>query len=86
MQVTIANGVLTTEHAASSYGQPVFVANGVAHGQMDMVDLGSDALDFLRYQPAAKHVESTYFLRPSSFTMDEYNLIAKFCGLSAAHE
>jgi len=84
MQVIIAYGVLTTDHAASSYGQPVFIAGGIAHGQADIVDLGEDAIDFLRYQPAAKLVESAYFLRPEDFSGAEYALIAKFCGLNAA--
>lgn len=32
--------VITTEHAASSYGQPVVVINGTAYGAGDLLGLG----------------------------------------------
>ena len=38
--IALVYGVLTNEHAASSYGQPVMLYEGVAHGADDMVDLG----------------------------------------------
>lgn len=84
--LNIADGVLTNEHAACSYRQPVFIFNGIAHGQSDHVDLGEECLDFLRFQPAANHVELHYRLSlgghdPRKYTNDEYALISKFCGL-----
>lgn len=36
----VANGELTTEHAASSYGLPVFVVRGEAYGPADIYMLG----------------------------------------------
>ena len=45
MEVTLDGiGRLTTEHAASSYGQPVLVIGGeadVAHGPGDYIDVGA---------------------------------------------
>jgi hypothetical protein len=38
-------GTLTTEHAASSYGQPVLVRDGIAYGASDMID-GMCARDY----------------------------------------
>lgn len=35
---TLGAGVLTTDHARSSYGDPVFVAGGVAYGPGDLPD------------------------------------------------
>jgi hypothetical protein len=39
------NVVLTTDHAASSYGQPVLVWDGVAYGPDDVIDYGDVAQD-----------------------------------------
>ncbi len=35
-----AEGILTTDHALSSYGQPVLVVDGSAYGSGDVVGLG----------------------------------------------
>jgi len=32
--------VLTDEHASSSYGHPVLISNGTAHGPLDLIDNG----------------------------------------------
>jgi hypothetical protein len=85
----IAGGELTTENALSSYGQPVFVFEGVAYGMADGIDLGEQALDFLRYPTAMDHV-STYHLcntaECAQLPIDQYNMLAKFIGLPLAHD
>jgi hypothetical protein len=83
----LAAGTLTTEHAASSYGQPVLVVAGQAYGQQDQIDLGPEALDFLRYPTAAEHVAGWHAAHMDEcrrLPVEEYNLIAKFIGLPVA--
>lgn len=48
--INLQYGVLTNEHSSSSYGQPVLVYEGVAHGPADMMDLGIFGLE-----PAYEH-------------------------------
>ena len=39
---TVGEGTLTTDHAASSYGQPVLVYEGTAYGPGDVIARGWD--------------------------------------------
>ena len=41
---------LTTEHPASSYGQPVLIMGGKAHGPLDLVDDCVTAKEWLEIQ------------------------------------
>jgi hypothetical protein len=43
MELATSRGLLTTDHAASSYGQPVLVVDGVAHGPGDLLADGEIA-------------------------------------------
>lgn len=43
MELVTSRGLLTTDHAASSYGQPVLVVDGVAHGPGDLLPDGQIA-------------------------------------------
>ena len=84
MNVTIGNGTLTAEHPASSYGQPVFIFNGVAYRSDERIDLGPVEFECLRYPVASRHVEAAYFLgvgKNSDTTLEEYNMIAQFANL-----
>jgi hypothetical protein len=66
---------LTTEHAASSYGQPVLVCGGEAHGWEDEVatDMG----------PVRSAAVASHALTAGLITKAEYN---RFAGLPENHE
>jgi hypothetical protein len=63
---------LSTDHAASNYGQPVLVAGGVAYGPLDLVRIGG------RVVTACELVRSLAIPRPED--PDAARLVAQFCG------
>lgn len=71
---------LTTEHAASSYGIPVLVSDGIAHGRRDMVELPvkEEAVMPVGSMVASMIVESARY----KFSMDHegQGLVNKFLG------
>ena len=80
---------LTTDHSASSYGQPVLIKDGLAYGQNDLIDLGNGAVEFLRCPTAAEHVARWAVSHWREFTrlpFAQYNLVANFINLPLAHE
>ena len=59
MTLDIGNGILTNEHAASNYGQPVFVFGGRAYGPADRLPneyFGSDSVMAFFSEPACQTV------------------------------
>lgn len=71
------NVYLTTDHAASSYGVPVLIKRGVAHGPADLIDLANG-----RAVPAAAYVVAELdTFRPTSkpLSAEESALVQKFC-------
>lgn len=87
MNITIANGLLTTNHAASSAGQTVFVFNGIAYGPDDLVDFGkgTDSTNKTLARDLVEDGYSAQIIKGHQFSLAEYNLIAEFAGMPSAN-
>lgn len=84
MQITIAGGILTTEHEAASFTSPVFIFGGVGYEPGGQMDGGSSS----GKQNVSDIVAKAYSLdseQGRKFSVAEYNMIARFAGLPLAN-
>lgn len=84
MQVLIANGALTTDHASASFKHPVFILNGAVYQPDDVLDTA----DSNRCMTAEDLLGAAYAMEIDQgrrFSTAEYNLIARFTGMPGAN-
>jgi len=79
MQLTIANGILTTELESASFSMPAFIFGGVTYGP-DSVILAAGNAGNMVARAYSQDVD-----QGRRFSVAEYNMIARFAGLPVAN-
>jgi hypothetical protein len=77
MTTTIGRAELTTEHAASSHGQPVLVLDGAAYGPEDMIDQHMAGSVMVCSDAVTMH--------PDRLTAQDVDALCAWLGQSAQH-
>jgi hypothetical protein len=77
MKTTIGRAELTTEHAASSYGKPVLVLDGVAYGPEDLIDGNMAGSCMVCCDAITMH--------PDRMTAEDVEALCSWMGQSAQH-